>query len=346
MKLAPARLAGFLRAPDPAARVILVYGPDAGLVRERADILARTVSPDLADPFRVAELAAGALAGDPARLHDEAAAMSLVGGRRVVRLREAGDGIAALVERFLAAPPPGDSLIVIEAGELPARSSLRRAVEASPRAVAVACYADGPREIEALTREVLGAHRVTATPEAMQYLLAHLGGDRGVSRQELEKLALYAGDGGRVDGAAAMAAVGDTAALDLDDVIFAAADGDAAAMERALQRAMQEGQSPVTIVRAAMRHFQRLQLAAARVAEGTGADEAVRGLRPPLFFKLADRFKGQLRLWPPRRAARVLELLTEAEVNLKRTGPPPETICHKALLDIARHAAAARARRA
>jgi DNA polymerase-3 subunit delta len=166
-----------------------------------------------------------------------------------------------------------------------------------------------------------------------------------VSRQELEKLALYAGEGGMVDADAAMACVGDSTAVTLEDVAYAAAGGDAAALERALQRALQEGESPVSALRAAMRHLQRLHLAASRVALGASEDEAMKGLRPPVFYKLQDRFKRQLRSWPPSRAAAALALLTAAEVEAKRSGPPPETVCHKALLDMARVAGAGSSRR-
>src|SRR2546423_1790242 len=102
MRLAGARVEAFMRRPDPDVRAVLLYGPDAGLVRERAESIARTVCPDLHDPFRVADLAAAVLVADPARLVDEAAQISLMGGRRVVRVREAGDALAPLSTRFLA----------------------------------------------------------------------------------------------------------------------------------------------------------------------------------------------------------------------------------------------------
>src|SRR3954453_8756565 len=105
MKLAAARVAAFLRRPDPEIRAILFYGPDAGLVRERADAVARTVCPDLRDPFRIVDLTAAVLAADPARLADETAQISLMDGRRVVRVREAGDALAQLWGRFLANTP-------------------------------------------------------------------------------------------------------------------------------------------------------------------------------------------------------------------------------------------------
>jgi DNA polymerase-3 subunit delta len=345
VKIAVARVAPFLAKPDPALRAALVYGGDAGLVRERADRLAAWAALDLKDPFRVADLAAASLLADPARLHDEAAALSLSGGRRVVRVREAGDAVGGLFERFLAALPQGDSLVVVEAGELGARSSLRRAFEAAPRAAAVPCYPDGRRELEELAREILGARRIAVDSEALAYLAENLGSDRLASRAELEKLALFVGDGGKAGLPEAAAAVGDGAPLSLDDIVFATAEGDPPALERALLRALLEGEMPVSVLRALMRHFQRLHLTQARIASGMDEDDALRALRPPLFFKLADRFRRQLRLWPPGRAAHALEILTEAEVNAKTTGFPAEAVCREALLRIARGAQDAQARR-
>jgi len=340
MKLPAARIAAFVKAPDAGMRAALVYGPDAGLVKERAEKIARTICPDLTDAFRVVELDADGLPKDPARLHDEAASLSLMGGRRLVRIQDAGDNVGAIFDRFFKDPPPGDAFIVVAAGDLPPRSSLRRAFESAKNAAAIPCYLDGPRELGELAREIFAAHKITARPEAMQYLVAHLGGDRGVSRQELEKLALYVGDGGTVDESAAFDAVGDSAELTTDEAVFAAAEGDTAQLERALNRAFGEGAQAVSLIRAELRHFHRLHLAGARQAAGKSEEEALK-FRPPLFFKFTDRFKRQMRLWPPARAEAAMTALNEAEARMKTTGLPAETICREALLRIARGAAAA-----
>jgi len=338
VKLPPARIADFLRRPPADLAGALLYGPDGGLVRERADQLAATACPDLKDPFRVSDLAAAALAGDPARLADELAALSLVGGRRVVRVREAGDALAPLLEAALAGTR-GDSLLVIEAGELPPRSALRKFCEAAPGIAAIPCYADSGRDLAAVVRETLGAHRITVAADALSYLVAHLGNDRGVTRSELEKLALYAGDGGRVGLADAIACIGDSTALSVEELLNAVASGDLAGIEAMLERCLEE-QSPIGLLRAAQRHFQRLHATAGRIAAGAGMEEALRALRPPLFFKLQDSFKAQLAFWPPRRAAAALAALTEAELQGKRAILPQETIVRDALLTIARRARA------
>ncbi|HEX3501621.1 MAG TPA: DNA polymerase III subunit delta [Stellaceae bacterium] len=337
MKIAANRLAEFLRQPPSELRAALFYGPDGGQVRERADRLATAICPDLADPFRISELTAAGLAADPARLADEVAAMSLVGGRRVVRLRDATDGVTTLLAAALTTVR-GDSLIVVEAGDLPARSSLRKLCEATASAAAIACYADSARDIADLIRETMSARRIAIAGDAQAYLVAHLGGDRMVTRQELEKLTLYAGDGGKVELADAIACIGETNSLSVEELVYAAAEGEPAKLDNALLRCLQEGQAPISILRATMRHFHRLHLAAARVAGGGSPDEATRLLRPPIFFKFVERFKAQLGTWKPRRIAAALDSLTRAELDSKRAVLPQETIAREALFTIARAA--------
>jgi DNA polymerase III subunit delta len=337
MKITPARLTGFLARPDPAIRAVLLYGPDTGLVRERADTLARTVCADLGDPFRVADLSGAVLAADPARLADEAAQLSLIGGRRVVRVRGAADGLARLFAGFLD-DMPGEALVVAEAGELAAGSALRRAFEGSPRAAAIGCWPDTPRDRAAVIRDSLAAHRITASSDAAHYLVEHLGGDRLLTRSELDKLALYVGEGGRVELEDALLSVGDSAALELDDAIMAAGEGDVARLERVLGRVFQEGESPVSVIRALLRHLQRLHALAALVSTGTAVGEALRQARPPIFYKHEESFKRQLGLWSEVLLQPQLDHIAQAEINMKTTGLPAETLCRQAVTALAQAA--------
>src|SRR5262245_20332704 len=100
MKLDTRSVTAFLRAPDPNVRAVLLYGPDEGKVRERGTEMARRIVPDLGDAFRVAEFPGSVLDDDPARLADEAAAIAMTGGRRVVRVRPAGNECAEAFARY------------------------------------------------------------------------------------------------------------------------------------------------------------------------------------------------------------------------------------------------------
>jgi DNA polymerase-3 subunit delta len=341
MKIQARQVESFLRAPDPAIRAVLVYGPDTGLVREHAETLARSVVPDLTDPFLVSELSGDSVAKDPARLGDEAAAMALTGGRRVVRVRDCGDNLTRAATTMLEGPA-GDSLTVLQAGELAPRSSLRRLFEAAKDAAALPCYADEARDLDRLVHSVLGAESVEVDPEAVAYLSANLGADRGVTRSELEKLAVYAGAGGRVSLSDAASVVGDSAALSVEDLVYAVADGATEDVDARLARIIQEGTSPIRILRAVSGHMLRLQVTAARVAGGEAAERAVKALRPPVFYQRARQFERQLAAWRERRLARALSLLLDAERNCKRTGMPDEAVCGRTLLQIAALARAGR----
>jgi DNA polymerase-3 subunit delta len=338
MKLERGRIAAFLRDPGPC-RVVVLYGEDGGLIRERAEALIRLIAGGLDDPFRVAELTAD----DGARLTDEAATLSLTGGRRAVRMRDAGNALTPHVRALLKTQAP--ALVVMEAPSLGTPSSLRTLVDAAPDAVSIACYPEEGAALEDTIRSTLRALGAVADPDAVSWLGAQLGADRASTRAELEKLALYAGQGGRVDLAAAMECVGDLSGLSLDDALFAATDGDVAAADRALELAMAEGAAPVQVLRMGLGHLRRLHRIRAKMeAEGLGAAEAARTARPPIFYRRVAPFTRALGLWPQAALAAAMAGLTEAEKGCKRTGWPDEVLCRNAILAVARRAAVERRR--
>jgi DNA polymerase-3 subunit delta len=341
VKIQPARIRSFLAAPDKAVRAILIYGPDAGLADERAVGLAKAVVPDLNDAFRVARLTSSALAADPARLSDEAAAIAFGGGRRVVLVDDADEHALNAAKGFLAAPM-GDALVVLKAGDLSPRSGLRSLFEEADNAAAIPCYLDDGEALAGVIREVLGQAGIAADADAFEYLTGHLGGDRRVTRGELEKLALYLGRPGRLTLEDAMACIGDGAAVTLDDLALAAADGDQAQAQRVLDKMLGEGTHPVQIVRALGRHFKRLHLLAGMTGAGKTADQAIASLKPKPFFRTAQRLRSQVARWPAARAATALDLLQQAEIDTKTTGLPAEAICGRAVMQLARAAGRAK----
>lgn len=337
MKLTGQKIEAFLKAPDQSARAVLVFGPDGGLVRERITRLMRKVVEDPSDPFRISELTPAILKDDPARLSDEAAAIALTGGRRVVVVRDAGDGQAALTGSYLG-NPKGDALVLFEGGDLGPRSSLRKLFEGAANAVSMACYGDEGASLASVIQDELKSAGLSAEPDALAFLMDHLGGDRRLTRAEMAKLALYMGGPGKVKLDDAIACIGDSAALGLDDLALATADGDHATAQRVLDRLLREGNQPVPVLRSLARHFQRLHLAAGHMANGKSAEQAVAALKPPPIFKVADRFRRQLSRWPADRLGRALEVLLDTEKDCKTTGMPAAELCSRAIMQLARAA--------
>lgn len=332
MKVSPQRVAAFLRDPG-TARVVLLYGEDHGMIRDHAATLVRLVAGSVDDPFLVADLGKDQIP----QLASEAASLPLTGGRRVVRLREATDAATDPVAAILKGGAP--ALVVLEGPGLATRSRLRSLLEAAPDGAAIACYPEEGRALSDTIRSALSDASVTIDADALSWLTDQLGADRVSTRQEVEKLALYVGPGNRVDLDAAITCVGDLAGLSLDDALFAATAGDVVLADRALELAVAEGSTPVGTIRAALMHLQRLHRLRLSVDEGLSAADAVKGARPPIFFRRVGAFTRALGLWSSSALVAAMLGLAEAERACKRTGAPDEVLARNAVLTLARRAA-------
>lgn len=330
----------FAANPPKDLRAALVFGPDAGLVQERAEKLLKSVVADLTDPFNVADLSESVLLSDPARLQDEAAAISMMGGRRVVRVRGAGNALADLFEGFLD-DPKGDALVVVEAGDLAKGTGLRKLFESDGKAAAIACYADTARSLEEVVRDTLRVAGLAIAPDALADAVSRLGSDRGVTRRELEKLALYAQGQKSVTLADVQAVMGDEAEARTEEASDAAGSGDFARLDLALERLWVADTSVTQILRGAMGHFQRLATVREHVHRGEPMESAIRKLRPPIHFLREQSFKAQANRWSDDRLADALDMLLEAEALSRTTAVPAEAVCGRTLMNIA---ALARAR--
>jgi DNA polymerase-3 subunit delta len=334
VKISSARADAYVRKPDGTIRAVLVYGPDAGLVRERAETLVKSVAGSLDDPFRTREVTLGDLKDDPALLRDEANALSLTGGRRAVRLRNATDSLAPLLEELLADATAVGALVVIEAGNLASRSTLRTLFEENPAAAAIACYLDDDSTLSDVIEQSLRQRGLSVAPDALEFLTSQLGGDRMITRSELDKLALYAAERKTVTLEDAEACIGDSSERGIDDLAAALTAGDQALLDRTYARVLHEGANPIQILRLMQRHFERLHYVAGKAAGGN-VDAVMKTLRPPVFFKAVPAFKAALRQWPTERIGQAMELLLKAEMDCKTTGMPSELICGRVLMQIA-----------
>lgn len=346
MKINPRDADRFAARPDPKVCAVLVYGPDSGLIRERMNALTRSVVDDPTDPFRVADLSDGDLRQDPALLADEAAAISMLGGRRVIRIRSVGDSLSKLFDAHLS-DPKGDALLVIEGGELTARSSLRKLFEERPNAAAISCYPDTAGDLAATIKKNLSDNGLNAEPAALHYLTAHLGSDRGVTMNELEKLALYMGAGKsgekiQVTLDDVRACVGDNSESGLDAVVDAATGGELAALDLALARARSGDVSPVAMLNALTRHLIQLHLAMVSIENGQTPESIVAAMRPMVHFSRKPKLQRQLTLWTRRRIDRALAIIAETDSQLKTTGLPDRAIFGQTVMRIAQAANAAR----
>jgi len=324
----------FLARPDPGRPIILLYGPDAGLVRERADTLLASAIDDLNDPFSLVRLDGDELSAEPSRLVDEAMTVPLFGGRRAIRVRAGSRNFASGVET-LADLPLKDCRIVIEAGELRPESPLRKTCERAKTAVAIACYPDGERDLAKLIDDELRLSNLRIAAEARATLTALLGGDRQASRNELKKLALYAHGKNEVTLDDVMAVVADASELKIDPIVDGAFAGKPELVEAEFAKAMVAGIYPGMIISAAQRQAAWLHKSALAIAEGTPISTLLDSGFPRLHFSRKANVETALRQFNATRLSSIIDQLASAALEMRKQAPLAAVIAQRSLLSIA-----------
>jgi DNA polymerase-3 subunit delta len=319
----------FLGRPAPHIYLYLVFGPDLGLVAERARAIVRNAVDDPKDPFQLLRVSGDDLSADPLRLADEANTIGLFGGRRAIWIESQGKAFISALESVVAAPPR-DCTIVIEAGALKRDAPLRRLCEREKNAAAIECYPDSPKDVAHLIDAEAAGANIGVAPEARALLVSLLGQDRLATRAELSKLFLYAHGAAEINVDHIEAIVSDASSLMLDHAVDGAFDGDFGALEAGARRALTQGGDAGLLLGAALRHALGLRRARLDLDAGAPA-RAPFGGGP----RRAQIFDAHLRAWTAARLARAVEILAEAINKLRREPKLAEAIALRALWRIA-----------
>lgn len=340
MKLAAKDLQRAFKTLEADHFTVFAYGPDAGGVRDtlkRAEKAMTGGAP--IDPLSKVIISPDTISSDPAQLFDEAAQQAFFGGPKIIHVGPVTDSHLSALTHIVDADLP--AFILIEAGNLPPRSKVRKLFEGAKKAYAVPCYLDAERDIDGLIDTILAERGVRVSRDARLFLRAQLGNDRTITRNELEKVALYCGVGAGSDMITglelddARQLIGANSAETTDDIAAAAFSGLGDKADTLLENALRDDTNGVEIARALSRRCLRLLTAALHVDNGKTVEEALKSLRPPVFWKEKNAFTAQLGRWKLGRLEACISLILKAEVSLKGQGPAPQTTLGRLVMQIA-----------
>jgi DNA polymerase-3 subunit delta len=327
---------GALRRPDPRIGVYLFYGPDMGLINERARAVAERSVEDPSDPFQLIRIDGDDIAADLGRLADEAGTIGLFGAKRAIWVKSTSRNIAPAVDAVLKSELK-DTVIVIEGGDLQKSSPLRTLCERSQKALALPCYADTGRDLGAVVDDTLKASGFSISRDARTALIASLGGDRLATRGELAKLMLYAHGKREITLEDVDAIMSDVSSLAMDAVVDAAFGGEGTSLEIGSRRLAAEGVHASVLLGAALRHALMLLTARLTVEEGRPIPAVMETMRS-LHFRRKPLVERHLQRWTSGTLKQAIALLQASLLDTRRLSGLDDTIAAKALLDIARMA--------
>lgn len=336
MKLSPREASGYFTRPDPERTGLLLHGPDAmRIALKRQDVIRALIGPDGEDEMRLSRIPASDLRKDPARLSDAIKAQSFFPGPRVAFVEDAGDGLTKVIAAALEDWRTGDAQVIVTAGQLTARSALRKLFETHPNAYSAAIYADPPGrdEIEA---ELKKAGLAALEADAMTDLtaLARML-DPGDLRQMIEKLSLYMiGEDAPVTSADLAACAPASTEADIDDILHAVAEARQGEIGPILRRLSAQGVQPVGLCINATRHFRTLHAAA---SDPGGPAAGLSRSRPPVFGPRRDRMARQASAWGLAKLEDALNLLVDTDLKLRSAGQtaPAMAMVERSLIRLA-----------
>jgi DNA polymerase-3 subunit delta len=325
---------GFLQTAAKRHRLFVVYGPDRGLVSERATQIAKATGVALDDPFSVVKLDVADLRNDAGRLIDEMNAIGLFGGERLVWVRGASnekpviDGLAVIAEK-----PPEDAFLIIEAGDLKKTAGLRKLADGNRAIIAIPCYADDTRALNSLIDSELAPENLRITPAARQLLVDLLGGDRIASRNEVRKLALYCRGLSTIDEQHVIDIIGDASAVSADDAVDAILKGDSAGFLHATQKIVASKTSIFLVLQGCLRQFQLLDTMRAEMDDKRLQPAAVMQTHGRhLHFRRKPVIEQALRAWTSEAIGREMNRLQSAILQTRQRQSLEDSIALQTLL--------------
>ncbi|MEM6384911.1 MAG: DNA polymerase III subunit delta [Pseudomonadota bacterium] len=335
MKLSTREAPGYFAKPDPKSLGLLIYGADAMRVAlRRQEVIKALIGEAGEDEMRLTRIPAAELRKDPALLLDAIKSQGFFPGTRVAFVEDAGDGLSATIETAVDAWQQGDAHVIVTAGQLAAKSKLRKLFEGHASTYATGIYDDPPGrdEIEAALRAA-GLHDMSRDAMAALTELAR-SLSPGDFRQTLEKIALY-----KMSDPAPLTpeevALSAPASIEagMDDALNIAVEGKAHELGPVLRRLEAQGIGPVGLCIGATRHFKTLHMVA---SDPGGAGAGIGKLRPPVFGPRRDRLQRQASAWGMRKLERALTLLLDTDLTLRSSAEVPQmAVMERTLLRLA-----------
>lgn len=334
MNIKPEQVDGIIKSLSPDIRGVVIYGSNEGMIATLSQRFIKAVSPDIYDAFHVSYLEMTDISADIGALYAEYNAQSLMGGRRVVVIKEATNLLTKPLREMLDTSK-SDSLLVITSSSLKTKDSLAIMAKDESNFYGIGCYDDRDEDISVFVSKFIAQHGYHIDNTAFQLLCSRLSNDRKISFNELEKLVTYMGQNKSIEINDIITAISDTSASSQEDLCYFVAQGMTEKVLAAYNRLLFEGENPVSIVRTISYHFMKLLDCVIKMEKGETADKVVSGLRPPLMFFRKNAFLNQLRLWNRSRVLSALSLLYQTERECKTTDIPTEETVSFALMRIA-----------
>ncbi len=311
---------------------ILLYGPNEGLIRENIDIIYKT----FADGSECEKISInGKQLDDSATiLNDEISSISLFSAKKFLILENAKEKHASIIEDALSLDFK-NTFMVVKQDNLTKSSQIRKLYEKSKNHFSLACYDDDIKVLASLLEKFQKEHDITFDNDVKSFLLNNLSNDRMVIKNELEKILLSLNEQDRkVDSKKLRHILHDSAHTDFQQINNSIMFGNIEKGSRSLEKLFNLGTSPVAILKSFNNYILRIRLTQVELSKGKQFDEAIKNLRPPVFWKEKNDFKRHCLMWPAKKIENIINEVLSTEIKCMSNNVIAKEQCEKTLFEI------------
>ena len=310
----------------------LVYGQNKGLVREISQTIINSYKNDKTEIIKFEN---DELISEPEKLSNEFNTFSITAKKKILHVLNTKDNLTEIIINTVIDDQNSSNLIVFETGELPPRSKLRKSFEKEKHLAILACYFDTEQDVRDLIETTFKKEHMLISRDISLLIAKHLGNERHVIKNELEKIILYLKDKKEFKAEDILKCLSQNEDFGFDDLNYNLCNGNVIKLDKIINQLYLEGINPVALLRSINKHFQKILFVNQKIDSGMNLNESVSQLKPPIFFLYINQFKNHVNKWKTNLCYKAIERILETEELCKLNSKISKILCWRTLRNIA-----------
>ena len=309
----------------------LIYGQNKGLIREKSQVIIEAYKNDQTEIIKFEN---DELISEPEKLTNEFNTFSLTAEKKILHILNTKDNLMETIANTVT-DLGSKNLIVFETSELTPRSKLRKFFEKETHLGVLPCYFDTERDVQELIENSFKKENITISRDIVLLITKHLGNERHIIKNELEKIILYLKDKKEFKTEDILKCFCQNENFDFDDLNYNLCDGNVVKLDKIINQLYLEGINPIALLRSVGRHFQKILFVNQKIDSGMNLNESLVQLKPPIFFLYINQFKNQVTKWKSNLCYKAIERIMETEELCKLNSKISKIVCWRTLRNIA-----------
>lgn len=312
----------------------LIYGQNKGLINEKINQIIskyKKINKDI----EIIKFDCQELLDNPDKLYNEFNTFSLTGNKKIVHILNTQDALVNIIsESILPDNKNPFCIIICESNELKPTSKLRKFFEKEKHVGILPCYYETENDVKEFISKTFENESVDISEDLKLILIKHLGTERNIIKNELEKIILFLKNKKNFSEKDILDCLNNNHNFNFEDLNYSICDSNLIKLDKIINQLYLEGINPIALLRSVSKHFQKILFINEKINNGLNINESLKLLKPPIFFLYLNQFKKHVINWKTKTCYKIIERIFNAERLCKLNSKIAKIICWRTLRNI------------